>query len=226
MFLTRLYIDPQKQAALSVLRNPQRMHAIIAQATSASVPQEANSIGRTLWRVDGDDPRVPILYVVSAVQPQFAHFAASVGQVVRGTDYDTKPYGPLLDRLETGQVYAFRLAANAVRSGRSSSGSADTKRHGHVTITQQLGWLLARSEQHGFTIRTGSTGEPDVAVTGGRRMVFRRQGQRVTIALTEFMGHLEVLDRELLRRSLVTGIGHARAYGCGLLTLAAPARPR
>lgn len=226
MFLTRLYMDPRRQAALGVLRNPQRMHAIIARATSISTPQDAASAGRTLWRVDGDDPRAPVLFVVSTVKPDFDEFAGSVGQVVEGARYESKPYDPLLDRLEAGQVYAFRLAANAVRSGRSTPTSAETKRHGHVTVAQQLGWLLTRCEQHGFRIRAATSGEPDVAVTGGRRMVFRRQGQQVTIALTEFMGHLEVLNRELLRRSLITGIGHARAYGCGLLTLAPPARPR
>jgi CRISPR system Cascade subunit CasE len=42
--------------------------------------------------------------------------------------------------------------------------------------------------------------------------------------VSEFAGHLAVSDPDALRRSLVVGIGHARAYGCGLLTLAAPRR--
>jgi CRISPR system Cascade subunit CasE len=34
---------------------------------------------------------------------------------------------------------------------------------------------------------------------------------------------LEVTGPDALRHALTSGIGHARAYGCGLLTLAEPA---
>jgi CRISPR system Cascade subunit CasE len=38
-----------------------------------------------------------------------------------------------------------------------------------------------------------------------------------------FEGQLEITDTEAMRRSLTGGIGPAKGYGCGLLTLA-PAR--
>lgn len=89
-----------------------------------------------------------------------------------------------------------------------------------MTPAQQTTWILRQAEVHGFKLRPSSTGEPDVAVLGRRRTVFWRDAHRVVIAVVEFIGHLEVVDPERLRRALTGGIGHARAYGCGLLTLA------
>lgn len=232
MFLTRFHLDPRSPAGSRALRNPQRMHAIVAAATSGRSapdgalppPGPAPSRGRTLWRLDQDDPASPLLWVVSIARPDFDEIAGEAGKVVAGVVYETRPYEALLDRLEAGQVYAFRLAANAVRSGRRSPESPATQRFGHVTVAQQLSWLEARSDVHGFSLRKSITGEPDAAIVGRRRLAFSRQGQRVTIAVSEFMGHLEVSDPDRLRRSLATGIGHGRAYGCGLLTVAAPRR--
>jgi CRISPR system Cascade subunit CasE len=43
---------------------------------------------------------------------------------------------------------------------------------------------------------------------------------RVTLGVATFEGQLLVEDAEVFRSTLCSGIGRARAYGCGLLTLA------
>ena len=45
----------------------------------------------------------------------------------------------------------------------------------------------------------------------------------ITIARVTYEGMLEVTGPDALRHALTSGIGHTRAYGCGLLTLAKPA---
>lgn len=223
MFLTRFHLDPRRPEGWRALQNPQHMHAVLARATSGSAGGD-DCLGRTLWRMDQDDPARPILWVVSVDEPNLDGFAAEAGRVVEGVVYESKSYDGLLDRLRAGQVYAFRLAANPVRSGRRSPEAITTQRFGHVTASQQVEWLKARAARSGFALCVSSAGEPDVAVVGRRRLSFLRQGRRVTIALSEMMGHLQVDDPGLLRQSLVSGIGHGRAYGCGLLSLAAPVR--
>ena len=221
MFLTRFHVDARTPAGARALDDAQHMHAMVARATA--VPSQSDgSPGRTLWRLDRDDPAAPILWVVSAARPDLDAFAAEAGRVVAGVVYSSRPYETLLDRLVVGQVYAFRLAANAARSGRRTPESSSTQRFGHVTAAQQLSWLQDRAAAHGFALRSLAGGEPDAAVVGRRRLTFFRQGRRVTIALSDFMGHLEVSEPDTLRRSLVFGIGHGRAYGAGLLTLAQP----
>ena len=52
-------------------------------------------------------------------------------------------------------------------------------------------------------------------------MQFSKQnGRIVTIRAVVFEGILKVTDAELFRSALASGIGPAKAYGCGLLTLA------
>jgi len=223
-FLTRFHIDPRSRAGAGVLENPRRMHKVVAEATAKPNPQDNEASGRTLWRLDRDSPADPLLWIVSPLRPELDGFAADGGREVSGVVYESKLYDRLLARLDTGQVYAFRLAANAVHSGRRTPDSPETQRFAHVTASQQLSWLESRCEAHGFLLRKSSTGEPDAAVVGRRRFVFGHRDGRVTLTVSDFMGHLEVCDAALLQRTLTRGMGHGRAYGCGLLTLAAPKR--
>ena len=123
MHLTRFSIDLRRRASQRYLTSPQRMHAAIATATT-SAPASGN--GRVLWRLDGvasaSTERPPLLWVVSPAPPALDELAAEIGLAVGGVIYRTKPYGPFLDRLSAGQRYAFRLGANAVRSGKKQAG--------------------------------------------------------------------------------------------------------
>ena len=49
-----------------------------------------------------------------------------------------------------------------------------------------------------------------------------RKGKRmrVPVVTATFDGRLTVTDPEALRQALTSGIGRAKAYGCGLMTLA------
>ncbi len=224
MFLTRFYVDPRSRAGARCVEDPRRLHAAVYAAMPTQPVVVTQSVGRPLWRLDRDDPANPVAWIVSPERPDLDAFAEEAGRTVGGLVYESRPYAPLLDRLDEGQVYAFRLAANAVHSGRRARDSNDTQRFAHTTAAQQLLWLTNRAEARGFSLRKSSTGEPDVAVVGGRRLSFRHGEQRVTINVNDFMGHLEIRDAEAVRHTLVEGIGHARAYGCGLLTLAVPRR--
>ncbi len=56
--------------------------------------------------------------------------------------------------------------------------------------------------------------------------MFRKRGEKDTrthqVKLTRvtFDGRLRVLDPAVFRRTLTSGLGKAKAYGCGLMTLA------
>ncbi len=221
MFLTRFNVNPRSRIGARYLQNPQQLHAAIYGAMPTQ-PVVATDEGRLLWRVDRENPKEPVLWVVSPERPAFDPLAEKVGLSVEGSVYQTRPYTPLLDRLAQGQVYAFRLAANVSHSGRQTEESTQTQRFGHVTAAQRLKWLTERATRSGFSFPLTVDDEPDVAVVGGGNKSFRRDRMRVTVAVSEFMGRLEVTDPSALRHTLTDGIGHARAYGCGLLTLALP----
>ena len=48
----------------------------------------------------------------------------------------------------------------------------------------------------------------------------RRGTNRITVRQASFDGVLQATDAAALKRALLDGVGRARAYGCGLLSLA------
>lgn len=218
MFLTRFQINTARRGARKLLSSPQAMHAAVL---SSFVDPATGGHGepRTLWRVDGSG-HDQLLYVVSPGKPDLTHLVEQAGWPTSET-WQTRDYGGFLASLQPGQRWAFRLTANPVRNGRLPHRTG-TQRVGHVTVEQQRQWLLTRVERSGFQVTAAAYGDPDVTVHSRQTYTFTRGGQRVTLRVATFDGMLEVTDSDKLRTTLVTGLGHAKAYGCGLLTLARP----
>jgi CRISPR system Cascade subunit CasE len=90
-------------------------------------------------------------------------------------------------------------------------------------VQHQLEWLVERSADWGFDI--GAQGGLLTAdVVSRRDLSFERRsdGDRrlVTLTTATYEGTLTVSDPGLLRRAMGHGLGRAKGYGCGLLTLA------
>lgn len=205
-----------------LLSNLQAMHAAVR---AAFPPDLDESDGRVLWRVDSD-AHTHTLYVVAPEKPDLAHLVEQAGWATRPGD--VADYGRMLESVRTGAQFAFRLAGNPVhRDG--TQGRARGTLHPHVTVAQQIGWLERKAGQHGFSIGgtgAGASEEPTATVTQRRDVSFSRgkgaQSGTVTLRIAQFDGILTVTDADLLRHALRHGIGRAKAYGCGLLTLAPP----
>jgi len=187
-------------------------------AVMASFPHDKLLLGRVLWRID-NDPHATWLYVVSTQLPDFAHLVEQAGWPTSSEGWVSRPYEPLLDQLSNGQRWVFRLTANPTRS----DSSRNDRRFGHVTASQQEGWLLRRADGWGFSINEAN-GQADLIVRDRRVERFSRGDESVTLTKATFDGVLEVTSVESLRHVLISGAGHGKAYGCGLLTLARPAK--
>lgn len=178
---------------------------------------------RVLWRLDRGDGEV-LLYVVSPEQPDFTHLIEQAGWPTLPT-WESRDYTPLLDRLTEGQCWQFRLTANPTHS-RPLKDGAPSQRLGHVTVAQQQSWLVDRAARAGFKLppALGPDGEkrPEYGLTVRDRVVdrFKRGDGTVTLSRATFEGQLIVVDSHALRVALTGGLGPAKAYGCGLLTLA------
>ncbi|WP_221354703.1 type I-E CRISPR-associated protein Cas6/Cse3/CasE [Streptomyces beigongshangae] len=159
--------------------------------------------------------------------------------------WHSRPYTPFLDRLAAGDQWAFRLTANPVHHIRRKD-DEPTKRTAHITPVHQMSWLLKRQERCGFRITQKPDNQrllPDgtthhghahhgdryhLTVNDKRALAFDktrpptggRPKQPISLVTVTFDGQLEVTDPQLMRRTLTQGIGKAKAYGCGLLTLA------
>ncbi|MEU4077649.1 type I-E CRISPR-associated protein Cas6/Cse3/CasE [Streptomyces venezuelae] len=150
----------------------------------------------------------------------------SAGRTRVAIGWDTRPYTPLLEHLHTGMRLRFRLTANPTRA--ISRPGQRSVRTALTTPADQIQWLLGRAAAAGFTIPVDqriSPAAPRVTVSATRALRFPRttdSGARrdVHLRTATYDGLLDVVDPDALRRTLTDGIGHGKAYGCGLLTLA------
>lgn len=219
MYLTRMALNPSRRGTRHLLGSPQRMHA----AVMSAFPPAAEP-GRVLWRVDRPAGHRLTLYVVSAAKPDLTGVVEQAGWPTAAA-WDTTTYDPFLSRLDAGQAWRFRLTANPVQSKAGQRGTRG-KVLAHVTAAQQEQWLRDHAGRWGFTLPDASEGG-GVLVTGRGADVFDRRDpdgdarRRVTITRAQFDGVLTVTDPDALRAALVGGMGRAKAYGCGLMTLAA-----
>lgn len=223
MFLSKIQLNPRRLQAQRLLSDRRALHAaVLAGLPEQPVLEPAPGQPRVLWRLDMDQPHQPVVLTVTGTRPDFTHLAEQGGWPGAEVPFAVRDYTRLLDRLAAGQTYRFRLTANPTHSPKLGNPPQDRgKRLAHVTHAQQLGWLTDRVEALGVDLpELAHGGAPDVLVTGRAKVFFRHDKGRVTLGVVTFDGRLQVSDPDRLRTALVSGIGPAKAYGCGLLTLA------
>jgi CRISPR system Cascade subunit CasE len=222
-FFSRVRLNPTRRDSRRLISSPQALHAAVMGSHSGAV---ATSTGRVLWRLDRPSSHELELYVVSPSRPDFTGLIEQAGWPTTET-WDTTDYEPFLARLRAGQQWRFRLAANPVRALAREGARGQVSPH--VSVDHQVAWLRSRASGWGFSLVERSAGDSPVSVTNRHTAAFSRLIEsadgsrargRVAITSCDFGGFLHVEDPEALRRALTAGMGKAKAYGCGLMTLA------
>jgi CRISPR system Cascade subunit CasE len=182
-----------------------------------------------LFRIDpGPDGRVVILVQSgSAIKPDW-NYAFHNARYLLAAEPEVKIFDPCYGK---GQRLRFRLVANATKkidtmkkAERQSYAPEELRdkkgRHGKrvpVPTDQLLDWLVRRAQLAGFCVDKDSTTiQPGYIYENKTR---DGGGQRLRSARYE--GLLEVTDPDEFRRALLRGIGPAKAFGFGLLSVAA-----
>lgn len=233
LFLSKFEVNPARRDARRLLSSPQAMHAAV-EASFPSSDSPSGQMSRVLWRVDKGEHR-PTLYVVSPEAPDFTHLVEQAGWPTQPR-WGSVDYSSFLESLAAGQQWQFRLTANPVHHERQPNGGRG-KRYAHVTVRQQAWWLARRAASLGFAVTRPASDDGEVAtgmdsleefdldavdfaVTDRQDASFKRRSRTVTIRRVQFDGVLAVTDADQFRSTLTRGVGPAKAYGCGLLTLA------
>lgn len=202
MYLTRLILDPRSSQARRDLADAYDMHRTLSRAFVMGNVEHPN---RFLWRLERDTN--PWTHPTVLVQSR----DAGGWEVLQGVpDYLQKPAESKrveLDRHVQEGVYRFRLMANptVTRLG---------KRYGLMDEELQLEWLKRQGARHGFAVKSGVVSATDLLESR------RKPGVNITVQQVCFEGVLEVLEPHDVRKALLDGIGPAKAFGCGLLSLA------
>ncbi|MFI0796873.1 type I-E CRISPR-associated protein Cas6/Cse3/CasE [Micromonospora rubida] len=236
-YLSRIHLNPLRTQAQRMLRNPQVLHAAVLGGLSRQPVEE-----RVLWRLETHQHHLVVLALTQST-PSWEHLIEHAGWPSADEPQAlVKPYEPLLDQIQRGRTFAFRLKANPTSATKKpltpttsqTTHLADERPRGvrvaHNRLPDQLDWLQAKLKRAGCAIPTDIIDDnevPAVRATNRHRLRFDKNGRRkdtppVILESVTFDGLLHIEDPAATRAALLNGIGTGKAYGFGLLTLAPP----
>lgn len=201
MFLHRLHLNPRSKEARRDLASPYDMHRTLVRAF---VDDDKQSPPRFLWRLEASSTwSDPVVLVQSAYVADWSKLDAINGYQKKLAETKTVSLEKLL---QAGAHYRFRLVANPTVT-------RDGKRYGLAAEDAQLSWLARQGERLGFRVET-------VVVTASDMVKGRKGEMNISLQRVCYEGILQAIDVSKLGEALPSGIGPAKSFGCGLLSLA------
>jgi len=213
-YLSRLLLNPAATRARRDLGNVYELHRTVM----SGFPEKLPDGERVLFRVDEDRAGGLSLLVQSQTEPDW-------GGLAEGYLQPLDPFSLLpnlaVKRVDPafrpGQQLRFRLLANPTVKLVRYNDEGERRNSNRVPLVdedKQLNWLTDKARQSGFHVL-------QAAVNGSNKSTGRKTGvPPLTLFTVQFDGRLQVTDADMFGRALVRGIGPARAFGCGLLSLA------
>ena len=213
MYLSRLQLNPtSRNLWRNVVDQPYRLHQLVMQGFPDGVNRESANV---LHRLDQTYNGLTLL-VQSSIQPAWGSLDPNLLLTVDPFDPLPNPAIQTLADLglQNGRILTFRLRANPTikKVRRDENGNRhNSNRVPLVHEDKQLGWLQKRAEQSGFILLDTQI-NPE-----GKQTDYRK---KLTIYTILINGRLQITDAALFNQALRQGIGPAKAFGCGLLSLA------
>jgi CRISPR system Cascade subunit CasE len=172
-----------------------------------------------LFRIDPQPDGNPAILVQSALEPDWDYAFSNAGFLLAAPP-GVKEFDPPFSK---GQSLRFRLVANPTRKIDTRTGPDGKRRNGRrvpVKYEKLPEWLGRQGTRGGFELAEG----PCVCLPGYVYMSKSREGGSQRLFSVRFDGLLRVTDADAFRQTLIRGVGPAKAFGFGLLSVA-PAQP-
>jgi CRISPR system Cascade subunit CasE len=215
LFLYKLILNFEDRAVRRDLANPYEMHRSMARAY---VDPNHDLVLPHLWRLEGSDIGAhPFVLVQSVNAAKWAAMPPGYLLSLQERIWDPEQV------LTKGRQVAFRVRANPTVNRVPDVASTDVsiqqnsrecrKRLGLQREPEQLQWLQRQAERLGL-------GDIEASISQSERLSFRRRDTRVTLASAQFDGRAVIADPAALVAGLRAGIGRAKSFGHGLVSLA------
>lgn len=207
MYLSRLSLDPAKRQVQAEIANRYQLHrTLLAQFASNT----RNDIG-LLYRLEVDDQyefKPIILLVQSQVEPTWDQLQ------LKGLLWQPAEVKTFNVRVDDGEQFYFRLLANPTL--RRAKGEWAGKRVEIRAFADQKAWLERKGYDNGFTILSLNLIDKGKLIS---QKFENEQKHSIQHQAVLFEGLLEVSNSELIRKAIIQGIGSAKGFGFGLLSL-------
>ncbi|MFF9543427.1 MULTISPECIES: type I-E CRISPR-associated protein Cas6/Cse3/CasE [Streptomyces] len=215
-WLTRLVPNPQSHQAQRDLTGPGTgiglHHRVMKLFPDNLGPDPRAKLG-VLFRLE-DTPRGPHLLIQSQHEPTLDRLPEHYATLT------TRPLDALLDALQPGRTLHYRCVASPVRKP-----GAETRRLYQLPPVVALSgtaadeWWLRQTQTAGLTPTTHHSTPLDTIRGQQPDKHGHRDHNRIRHARTRFDGTATITDPARLRHTILNGIGRAKAYGCGLLSI-------
>lgn len=223
MYLSRLILNPRNRYVQTDLANPYQLHRTVMSGLpqgKVQVDRSANGAAGVLYRLDSDERRgLLTLLVQSQTQPDWA--ILPTGYILPPDPYDLASENPAIKPFEPQfqprQMLNFRLLANPTKRLGKRYGTGKGKRVGLYKTDEQMAWLQRKAQQSGFRLVSARPSHDRMQSGTIRR---EQTTHSLKLHTVRFDGVLQVVDPDQFYRTLQEGIGSAKAFGCGLLSLA------
>lgn len=207
MYLSKLSLDPKSRQAQAEISNRYELHRTLTAQFSEDKREEIALLYRVELPNHTDD--AIILLVQSQVEPNWRSLLDAKLLISQ----------PEIKQFEVsfveGSSYYFRILANPTM--RRSQVEGKGKRVGLYTPQEQREWLLRKANHGGFQILA-----TDIRDLGLIESTKRKNNKSFYIRhlAVQFDGLLQVCHPGKFSSALINGIGSAKAFGFGLLSLA------
>lgn len=212
-WLTRITPDLRHRKTTNDMSNVVALHKTIMSLFPSDLGPSARSNGGVLFRTEETTGGGVSILVQSALPPDATRLPQGYGALT------AKPLDPLLDAIGKGFPVRYRLIGNATRKLGRNTTVGKPLQVIPLDGDEAAAWWQRQAEQSGLDLRD-MVMTPLASATGVRVDKTTSARQPQLHARMRFDGTAVVTDPELLRERLLAGIGRAKNYGCGLLTLA------
>lgn len=216
LYLSRLLLNPRSRQAQRETADPYNLHRTLMQAFADKRDQSG-----VLHRLE-IEPRsgAIMLLVQSQAAPNWSFLAEKEYLLPADpfSHFENPAVKPFALPLKAGQILRFRLTANPTvkKVRRADNGERlNSNRVPLVHEEKQEEWLKKQAVAHGFRLL-------DLSISQANKQTSRKKenGRPITLYTVQFDGRLQVTDPDKLLTAVQTGVGPAKAFGCGLLSLA------
>lgn len=218
MYLSRLILNPRSRQVQRELADPYEMHRTLCRAFPNANFKENEPSG-ILFRVDlHPKTGVPTLLVQSQQAPDWSFLLADrknylLDEAALPLGVENPAWKEINPQFRSGQALAFRLRANPTKRLKENA-----KRIGLFREKDQLAWLERKIKAAGGRLLSARiTGKYELR---GKLFTEKDDARRIRLVSAQFEGVLQVEEPALFARHLAAGIGSAKGFGFGLLSVA------
>ncbi|MCG8970219.1 type I-E CRISPR-associated protein Cas6/Cse3/CasE [Streptomyces sp. CL12-4] len=205
--LARIRLNPHSRAVQRDLRNATDMHRTLMRLVPDGLGDSPRQAAGLLYRLDVTDTFSTLLVQATALDP--TRLPDGYGHA------DVKDLTPVFNALQKGLAVRYRIVVNPVKTERLSLENKG-QRGKRIALTGPDAdqWWARRAQEAGLHL-TAALPTPVAAVHGRGD-----NAAAVRHHLVRYDGTATVADPDALAEAVLVGIGRAKSYGAGLLSLA------